>query len=101
METSLVKTLLDFLTQGGSSAVIVVISCVIALLIWDRKSLIKSLEKNQDKLVTVQNQVVEAKEKEIQTIKEIIEKYHNGTLTTIQALNEIKIVLTTIQNSVR
>ena len=35
----------------------------------------------------------------IKSITEIVDRYHQGNLDLVQALNEIKIVLTTIQNS--
>lgn len=83
------KLLLQFLTQGSVSAVIALLAMAVAFLLWERKSLVKQLD-------TTHQQVLEAKDKETETVKQIIEKYHQGNLDLIQALNEIKIVLTTI-----
>ena len=83
------KLLLQFLTQGSVSAVIALLSMAVAFLVWERKSLTKQLTNSQQ-------QILDAKDKETETVKQIIEKYHQGNLDLIQALNEIKIVLTTI-----
>lgn len=83
------KLLLQFLSQGSVSAVIALLSMAVAFLVWERRSLTKQLTNSQQ-------QILEAKDKETETVKQIIEKYHQGNLDLIQALNEIKIVLTTI-----
>jgi len=86
------NTFLQFIAQGGGSAVISLLFGVVALLIWDRKRLIKDLSDTTQK-------VYEAKDSETRSIKEIVDRYHRGSLDLIQALNEIKIVLVTIQSS--
>ena len=83
------KLMLQFLSQGSVSAVIALLSMAVAFLVWERKSLTKQLTNSQQ-------QILDAKDKETETVKQIIEKYHQGNLDLIQALNEIKIVLTTI-----
>lgn len=83
------KLMLQFISQGSVSAVIALLAMAVAFLLWERKSLVKQLD-------TTHQQVLEAKDKETETVKQIIEKYHQGNLDLIQALNEIKIVLTTI-----
>jgi len=83
------KLMLQFLSQGSVSAVIALLSMAVAFLVWERRSLTKQLTNSQQ-------QILNAKDKETETVKQIIEKYHQGNLDLIQALNEIKIVLTTI-----
>lgn len=83
------KLMLQFLSQGSVSAVIALLSMAVAFLVWERRSLTKQLTNSQQ-------QILDAKDKETETVKQIIEKYHQGNLDLIQALNEIKIVLTTI-----
>lgn len=65
---------------------------IVAVLVWDRKSLVKELTDTTQK-------VFDAKDSETKSIKEIVDRYHKGNLDLVQALNEIKIVLVTIQNS--
>lgn len=96
-----VGTLISYITQGGAGAVVAMLSGIIILLIWDRNLVLAALAKSQEHLLESQNSIVEAKEQEIESIKEIVDKYHNGTLTTIQALTEIKVVLASIQGSIR
>jgi hypothetical protein len=87
-------TILHFLAVGGSSAVISLLFAVLVMLVWDRKRMVDSLEKTTQK-------VFDAKDSETKSIKEIVERYHQGNLDLVQALNEIKIVLATIQISKR
>ena len=82
----------QYITQGGSAAVIIMMAGVVGVLLWDRKQLLKSIEETTQR-------VYEAKDSETEMLKEIIDKYHRGNVNLIQALNEIKIVLVTIQNS--
>lgn len=89
-----IPLILQYLTQGGSAAVIVLMAVVIGILIWDRKQLLKSLSETTQK-------VFDAKDSENKSIREIVDRYHEGNLGLVQALNEIKLVLTTIQNSKR
>jgi uncharacterized protein YbgA (DUF1722 family) len=64
---------------------------VVAFLVWDRVRLSKDLMDTTQK-------VYDAKDSENESIKEIVDRYHQGNLDLVQALNEIKIVLVTIQN---
>jgi len=86
------QQVLQFITSGGSAAMIALQFAAIVALIWDRKNVTKTLDD------TIQR-VYDAKDSEVKSISEIIEKYHQGNLNLVQALNEIKIVLNAIQNS--
>lgn len=88
------NTLLNFLTAGGEAAVIALLFVAVGILVWDRKSLTKNLSETT-KLV------YDAKDRETSSIKEIVDRYHKGNLDLVQALNEIKMVLITIQNNRR
>lgn len=85
-----VGTILQFIISGGPSAIIVILVVIAGYLIWDRLKLMNTITE------TVQL-VYDAKDKEAQSIKEIVDRYHTGNLNLVQALNEIKIVLTSIQ----
>lgn len=87
-------TVLQFLSQGGAAAVVGILAAFVALLIWDRLHLTKELNETTQK-------VYDAKDSETKSIKEIVDRYHQGNLDLVQALNEIKIVLITIQNAPR
>lgn len=85
-------TILEYLTGGGPAAIVALLFAAIAVLVWDRKVLAKELSDTHQK-------VYDAKDSETKSIKEIVDKYHKGNLDLVQALNEIKIVLVTIQNT--
>ena len=82
---------LGVITQGGYVAVITLLFAAIVVLIWDRMSLIRDIQ------LTIQR-VYDAKDSETRSIKEIVDKYHQGNLDLVEALNEIKLVLVSIQS---
>lgn len=86
------KIVLQYLTAGGAAAVIAILFAAVIALIWDRKELMKSV-------IETTQRVYDAKDSETKSIKEIVERYHKGNLDLVQALNEIKMVLITIQAS--
>lgn len=92
METGFVLKVLEMIGTGGTGAIITILAVAVAVLIWDRKDLLKTVSETT-------NLVYSAKDKEVESIKEIIEKYHQGQLTVVQTLNEIKLVLVAIQSA--
>lgn len=84
--------IIHFLGQGGAAAVIAILAAVVAVLIWERKQFHKAINDTTQR-------VYDAKDSETRSIKEIVDRYHQGNLDLVQALNEIKIVLVTIQNN--
>ena len=82
---------LGVITQGGYVAVVTLLFAAIVVLIWDRMSLIRDIQ------MTIQK-VYDAKDSETRSIKEIVDKYHQGNLDLVEALNEIKLVLVSIQS---
>lgn len=88
------KLVLQIMADGGSAAIMAILFAIVVVLVYDRKSLSKELTDTTQK-------VYDAKDSETRSIKEIVDKYHKGNLDLVQALNEIKIVLVTIQNTTR
>jgi hypothetical protein len=88
------QLVLQVISNGGTAAVIAILFAAIVVLVWDRKTLVKELNDTTQK-------VYDAKDSETKSIKEIVDRYHTGNLNLVQALNEIKVVLTSIQNSKR
>lgn len=86
------QAILNFIVGGGAAGVIAILFGIVVVLILDHRSLSKDLN---DAIL----RVYDAKDSETQSIKEIIDNYHKGNLNLVQALNEIRIVLITIQNS--
>lgn len=83
-------TIIQFIASGGPSAIIAILVGVIVFLVWERKKLVSTVND------TFQL-VYDTKDSESKSIKDIIERYHTGNVNLVQALNEIKIVLTSIQ----
>ena len=86
-------TVLTLLTAGGPTAIIVILALVVAYLVWEHYKMIKMIEKYQQIISDNRNQYHDS-------IIEIIDRYHNGNIELIQALNEIKVVLATQQKTI-
>lgn len=84
--------ILQFIMQGGQTSTIAIMFIAIVGLIYDRVKMIKTMNDMTEKLSTI-------KDKERETVNAIIERYHQGNLNLIGALNEIKIVLLTLQQN--
>lgn len=90
----LFKELYPLLSDGGSAAVIALLLAAVGALLYDRIQILKELSKSLQ-------QTLDAKEAEKAVILEIVEKYHQGNLTMVQAINEIKLVLAAIQSRIK
>lgn len=89
MEWQTFEKFFEIITSGGTNAIIFILILIIAFLFYERKLLVE--------LLTVANdRVIKSKESEIQAVKESSEKQHQMHITFITALNEVKIVLSTL-----
>lgn len=88
----IVQTLLTLISSDAAVALPAILFCGIIYLLWDRHNY-------QKLLIDAQQQITDSKDQHLEAIKDIIDKYHNGNLAIVQALNEIKIVLTSMQRS--
>ena len=78
--------------NGSPHALDAVLIGAIAYLFYEKQKVEKQLEESFTK-------VENSKDQYIQSIERIIEKYHQGNIELVQALNEIKIVLATMQKT--
>lgn len=92
MDFEIVEKIFEYISSGGTNAIIFLLVGIIAFLFYDRRSLITVIKDTNTALI-------ESKENENKTIREILEKNHQISLTTVQALDEIKIVLTTLKDT--
>lgn len=74
-----IQALVNALLGGGPGAVIALLVGAIVLLIWDRRKLLESIDKKEEK------------------IEKIIDDYYRGNLTLTEALNGLKLVLMEIK----
>ena len=82
--------LLTTIAAGGAEAIIVILLVALATVSYVAKKLLDELKKSTEK-------TLQSKDEDKVIILDIVEKYHQGNLTIVQAINEIKIVLTVIQ----
>lgn len=80
----------NFLSSGSISAVIGLLISVIIGLLWERVRLLKQLDEITEKFL-------QSKKDELGSIRSLIEMYHQGNISLVQTLTEIKGVLTNIQ----
>ena len=76
----------ESIAHGGPEAIILTLFGVILLLIWDRVGLIKSMKENSSLYRT--------------DISRVIDKYQEGQINVIQALNDIKLILVKVEAKV-
>lgn len=88
-----------FLSSNENAGFITILSFIILILLIfivivtrDRFKLLKKIEQLTDYQLQLKN-------KENDSLTEIINTYHNGNLNLIESLNEIKTVLISIQNN--
>lgn len=75
----ILQALLTALLAGGPGAIIAILVGIIAFLLWDRKKLVETIDKKEEK------------------IEKIIDDYYQGNLTLTEALNGLKMVLIEIK----
>ncbi len=79
----IITLIFEGVAHGGPEAIFLILLGVIGLLIWDRISMVKALRENASLYRD--------------DINKIIDKYQEGQINVIQALNEIKLILTKIE----
>ena len=92
MDPDSIRETAHFLSSGGIAAVISVLLKIISALIWERVRLLKKIDDLTEK-------IIQSKKDEMESIREIIDLYHQGNLNLVQTLAEIKGVLANIQSS--
>lgn len=75
----ILQALLTALLAGGPGAIIAILVGIIVFLLWDRKKLVETIDKKEEK------------------IEKIIDDYYKGNLTLTEALNGLKMVLMEIK----
>lgn len=92
MDPDSIRETAHFLSSGGIAAVISVLLAIISALIWERVRLLKKIDDLTEK-------IIQSKKDEMESIRQIIDLYHQGNLNLVQTLAEIKGVLANIQSS--
>ena len=93
METLLL--LLSHIMDGGLDAIIAILSIFIWFLLWDRYNVQK---KNGEVLKEIATTLANRFDNDKEQLISIINQYHRGHISIMQAINEIKILLTTINS---
>lgn len=89
VDTDTVTNAANFLSSGSISAVIGLLIFVILGLLWERIRILKQLDE-------ITAKVLQFKKEELDSVKNLIEMYHQGNIGLVQTLTEIKSVLSNI-----
>lgn len=92
MDPDSIRETAHFLSNGSIAAVISVLLTIIIGLIWERIRLLTRIDELTEK-------IMQSKKDEMESIRKIIDLYHQGNLNLVQTLAEIKGVLANIQSS--
>ena len=80
------------IVSGAPEALTGILFALIIYLVWERQKMTAVIKQYQQK-------IDESRDHYTESIEQILERYHNGNIELIQALNEIKIVLAMMQKS--
>jgi hypothetical protein len=75
----MLQKIMDAVLGGGPTAVIAILIAIVGFLVWDRKRLTTALETKDKK------------------IDQIVDDYHKGNITLVEALNSLKMVMVEIK----
>lgn len=78
-----------FLSHGGIASIMAVLIGAVGVLLWERVRLLNRIEE-----LTIQ--IIDSKKEEVESIREIIDMYHQGNINLVTTLTGIKGVLANI-----
>ena len=93
MDESLLTQLIKALLSGGPVAIIALLIAVIGYMIWEKRAVQKSNREALEKMTSV---FTERVKEERQDLISIIDRYQEGHINLLQAINEIKVLIATI-----
>jgi uncharacterized protein YbgA (DUF1722 family) len=93
MEETIITQLIKAVLAGGPVAIIALLVGFIAYLLWEKKAMQKSNQESLQKLATT---FAEKVKEERQDLINIIDRYQEGHINLLQAINEIKVLIATI-----
>ena len=80
----------DYISGGGIGAIVALFLVIVMGLIWERWRLLKMNAEYNKTILDLKNQ-------EVESIKKIIDRYHEGNLNLSRTLSEIRVVLETMR----
>ena len=89
----IINTLWSLIISGSPAALNGLLFAIVIYLLWERQKMTNLIIHYQHKLDDSRNHYQES-------IEKILDRYHQGTLEMVQALNEIKVVLATMQKTI-
>ena len=93
MEESIVVQLIKAILSGGPVAIIAILVAMIAYLVWEKRATQKS---NKEAFEKMAESFAEKVKEEREDLIDIIDRYQEGHINLLQAINEIKVLIATI-----
>ncbi len=98
MEESVIMQLIKAIVSGGPMAIVSLLISIIGYLIWEKKATQKSNKEALEKMA----EAFASKIKEEQAdLTNIIHRYQEGHISLLQAINEIRIIIATINVKIK
>ena len=98
MEESVLAQLLKAILTGGPVAIMALLVCMIAYLIWEKRVTQRS---NQEALERMAKSFADKVKEEREDLIAIIDRYQEGHINLLQAINEIKVLIATISGKLQ
>lgn len=93
MEETLITSVIKAILTGGPVAIMAILLGIIFYLIWEKRTLQKSNKEALEKLAETFSEKVK---EDRQDLISIINRYQEGHINVLQAINEIKVLIATI-----
>lgn len=88
-----IAAVIKIVLGGGIQGLMAILLGIIGYLIWDRHSIQKN---NAEVLKELSDTLSEKFDHDREQLIKIIDQYHQGQISIVQAMNEIKLLLTSI-----
>lgn len=92
-----VATIIRMIMDGGVQGIVALLLALVAYLIYDRRNVQKV---HAEMLKELSDTLSEKFEHDKEQLIKIIDQYHQGQISIVQAMNEIKLLLTNINNRI-
>lgn len=93
MEEHIIIQLIKAILTGGPIAIIAILMVLIAYLVWEKRAIQKSNKEALEKMAQTFSEKINEERKDL---IDIIDRYQEGHINLLQAINEIKVLIATI-----
>ncbi len=93
MEEHIIIQFIKAILTGGPIAIIAILMVLIGYLVWEKRAIQKSNKEALEKMAQTFSEKINEERKDL---IDIIDRYQEGHINLLQAINEIKVLIATI-----